>query len=488
MAVATKEIQAKSASIAARVAALHSRQERLDTVIKQKSKPVADPKALAAVKGVPTAPPWARHGEDPMSSRGFSIVKALCNARGLIPDEEAKVEREQCEWFTKAALQMGYRPTMNPCMLVPFGFSMLPDNLALSSEGRVFKSLMRAGLQGADPEEAWRYAKSFQANNPGYSAPDVKDMSWLLETSGGALVAPPEQGEVIMLLRNKEAIINAGGQVIPLPPQGRLVYPRVTSPTVATWLGENTSGTESDLGTGEIEFSAKKLFVYTKLPNELIRFASPAAEVVLRTDMATSLALGLDLGGLEGTGGSNQPLGIINMPNISTITSSQTGANGDTLVPQDMYRLPAQIEANNAEFTGYIMRPAMFWRLVQLRADAVAQGDSAGLFLFNVIRAMDGKIEKNISGWPVTTTNQVSRTRSKGTATNLSYIVGGMWQQAIFAMFGAIEYAATAVGDTAFTKDQTWVRGILSADFNVRYENAFVLLDNLSYVVGGGPS
>jgi hypothetical protein len=46
-------------------------------------------------------------------------------------------------------------------------------------------------------------------------------------------------------------------------------------------------------------------------------------------------------------------------------------------------------------------------------------------------------------------------------------------------MFGAIEFAATTVGDTSFTNDQTWIRAILSADVAVRYPAAFLLMDQL---------
>ncbi len=74
----------------------------------------------------------------------------------------------------------------------------------------------------------------------------------------------------------------------------------------------------------------------------------------------------------------------------------------------------------------------------------------------------------------------MSQVQAKGTATNLTYILGGMWSDLLIGMFGAIEFAATTLGDTAFTNDQTWVRGILSADIQARHEVSFVLMDNLN--------
>jgi hypothetical protein len=54
-----------------------------------------------------------------------------------------------------------------------------------------------------------------------------------------------------------------------------------------------------------------------------------------------------------------------------------------------------------------------------------------------------------------------------------------MWSDMLIGMFGAIEFASTNVGDTAFQFDQTWVRGILSCDVALRHEAAFGVLDNL---------
>jgi len=50
----------------------------------------------------------------------------------------------------------------------------------------------------------------------------------------------------------------------------------------------------------------------------------------------------------------------------------------------------------------------------------------------------------------------------------------------LIGMFGGIEFSSTTQGDTAFTRDQTWIKGILTADVNARYEAAFSFMDNLN--------
>ncbi len=431
--------------------------------------------------------PNIRNGEDPMTSRGFSFMKMLGVLTGAIDKDQAKVEMDVHNRlnhiYVKEMGGSGYQYASNPNpanrFLAPLATGFMQETVVPRPFRHEMKSLVQAGAYGADLGEM-QWIRQQQFKNLGYGQ---KTLSWLTETLGGSLVAPPEMGELIELLRNKEALVNAGARTVPLPPQGRLKYPRQTSPSNTYWVGENAPITDSNIGTGEIILQAKKLAVMIKAPNELIRFASPAAEALMRDDMTKSLALGLDLAGLEGVGTDNMPRGVINYPNINTVTSSRPGDNGDALVANDVYRMIASIEENNAEMEAFIMRPKTMYKYYQLRSDAVAQGDSQGPFLFNMIREAGQDFPTMLAGYPVVKSTQVSQVRAKGTASNLTYITGGMWSDMLIGMFGAIEFAATTMGDTSFTNDQTWVRGILSADIQLRHEAVFFLVDNLDVVL-----
>jgi HK97 family phage major capsid protein len=151
----------------------------------------------------------------------------------------------------------------------------------------------------------------------------------------------------------------------------------------------------------------------------------------------------------------------------------------------DFYRMIAAVEESNAEFESFLMRPKTLYKAFQLRTDAVAQGDAQGPFLFNLIREAGDKVMPTIAGHNVVKSTQISQVQSKGTANNLTYILGGMFSDVLIGMFGAIEFAATTMGDTAFANDQTWVRGILSADVQIRHEAALVLLPNIDTTLGG---
>lgn len=429
-----------------------------------------------------------RTGEDPNSSRGFSFMKMMGHLRGFVDADQCKVERDISDRLHKSYVTnmrgQGYQPkgmgapsSPGGTFLAPLATSFLEDDVV----GREFRKEMRErvvyGTDGADHDEMkWIRAKMLQEQ---YGIARHKALSWLNELNGGSVVAPPEMGELIELLRNKEALVNAGARVVPLPPQGRIKYPRQTAASSTYWIGENAPITESQIGTGEVTLQAKKLAVLMKAPNELLRFASPAAEALMRDDMTKSLALGLDLAALEGTGGDTRPLGIINQAGVNVVNSGSPGVDGDGLIGQDIYRMVAVVEEQNAEFEGFIMRPKTLYRYYQLRWDAIGQGDSAGGFLFSLIREPGEGTKPSLAGFPVTKSTQVSQVRVKGAGTNLTYIVGGMWSDYLIGMFGAIEFAASVQGDTPFQNDQTWVRGILTADSAPRHAAAFCFMDNL---------
>lgn len=459
-------------------------QKSVGAITEKLSKP--DYAAAGAMPWQVFGAPAVRTGENPLTSRGFSFMKMIGLLSGATERDEAKVELDVADRLDKVYVKnlnasVGYdykgggHTGLNR-FLAPLCTGFMQEKIVDRQFRTEMKSLVMAGQESADFDEM-QHIRRKMLMNKGY---DSKALSWFSELLGGPLVAPPEQGELIQLLRNKEALVNAGARVVPLPPQGRLQYPRQTSASQTYWVGENKPITDSDIGTGAVTLQAKKLAVLIKAPNELIRFASPAAEALMRDDMTKSLALGLDLAGLEGLGGDVRPRGVIRMQNINNVTSSSQGSDGDQIVGQDIYRMIAAIEESNAEFEGWIMRPKTLYKYYQLRADAVAQGDKAGPFLFNLIREAGAGTPATLAGYPVTKSTQVSQSQSKGTSSNLTYIVGGMWSDLLIGMFGAIEFATTTQGDTAFTNDQTWVRGILSADIAARHEAAFVLMDNLS--------
>ena len=116
--------------------------------------------------------------------------------------------------------------------------------------------------------------------------------------------------------------------------------------------------------------------------------ASVAADALIRNDMAKTIALGVDHAGLYGAGNA-QPKGLTLYTGSNEVVQYKDvtpapkgiGANGNTLRPEDGYRMIGLIEDRNFEFEGWIFRPTMANNVQGYRADAAAPADAAGAFV-----------------------------------------------------------------------------------------------------------
>lgn len=423
--------------------------------------------------------PQVRKGENSMGSRGYSFVKLFGLLRGELSPENARVE-----WETAQALQklyvdrLGYNKAHTNTIMAPFGSDYIAEIPGEEGFAKDIREIVTAGITGYDREEV----RNIRAKQWGVQ----KAMSWIDESQGGALVAPPIQGELIELLRNNEVFMSAGARTIAMPPNGRITFPRQTNAGTAYWVGESNAVSDSTPATGDVLLQAKKLGILCKVPNELFRFSSVSVEMFLREDISRVLALRLDKSLLEATGSSNEPKGLINYANISRHTAKVTGANGDTIQPEDIANMIAKVEEQNAQFKSFLMRPLLYAAIANRRSDAVVANDAKGPFVFNMFRELNTNMDYsrttpgNLYGNPVYKSTQISGSRTKGSSSNLSYILGGDFSDYMIALSGAIEFQISTQGDTPFTTDQTWYRGIMYCDGAPRHEASFVICDNLN--------
>jgi len=416
--------------------------------------------------------PWATSGPVCQDSAGYSVLKAAAFALGYIGPEFAKEEIQTHNQLRDLYQSYGFSPHHGQqSFLVPWASAHLP---AFEPHGRKLRDelhqKMTAQSNQFDPEEAdWISTRLALRRKALGTTPD---------TAGGTLVRLPVLGELIDLQRNLEAFAAAGAQEIAMPPNGRIQIPKLTGGSTAYWVGEGTPITESQPTTGNLDLQAKKLGVLVKMNNELLRFASPSAEGLVRFDMARSAALKADQAMLEGTGGT-QIKGLTTYATITSHTASTVGANGNTFQPQDVAAMEAKLPDGVDAPTGWLMRKALFAALMNRRADAVSANDGKGAFLFRDNRSMGSDRPADLYGTKVVRSSQISASRTKGSATDLTYIVLGYFPDWIVARLGVMEFLASGHGDTALQNDMTYLRGIQHLDAGPRNAASFVLCDQL---------
>lgn len=431
----------------------------------EKALPVATP-----APRVERRVPWVTAGPIGRDSAGYSVLKAAAFALGFVGPEQAKEEIHTHHQLQDLYASYGFLPHHGQqSFLVPFASAHLP---VFEPQGRKLREelhqKMTAQAGQFDPEEADWLSRRIRRKALGTDD----------DTAGGSLVRLPMLGELIDLQRNLEAFAAAGAQEIALPPNGRIQFPKLTGGSTAYWVGEGNPITESQPATGNLDLQAKKLGVFVKLNNELLRFASPSAEGLIRFDMARSAALKADQAMLEGTGG-NQIKGLLTYSGLGTHTASTTSGSGDTFQPQDIALMEAKLPDAIDAPTAWVMRKAMLAALMNRRADAITASDGKGPFLFRDNRALGSARPAELYGTRVVRSSQVSATRIKGGSSNLTYILLGYFPDWIVARLGVMEFLASGHGDTALQNDMTYLRGIQHIDAGARHPASFVLCDQL---------
>jgi len=417
--------------------------------------------------------PWVTSGPIGQDSAGYSVLKAASFALGYIGPDQAKEEINIHHQLRDLYQTYGFVPHCgHQSFLVPIATDHLPSFEPRGTRLRdEIRQKMCAHEGRFDPDEAaWITRRTLR--------PRTKALGTNSDLAGGSLVNFPVLGELIELQRNMEAFANAGCREVALPPNGRLQFPKITGGSTAYWVGEATSITESQPTTGNLELMAKKLGIFVKLNNELLRFASPSAEGLVRFDMARVAALKADQAMLDGTGGT-QIKGLLSYSGLGTVTASTSETDGNTFQPEDVARMEAALPDAVDAPTAWLMRKAMFGALMGRRADAVEADDERGSFVFQPGRRTADAPPTELYGTRVVRSSQVAADRVKGSSSDLTYILLGYFPDWIVARLGVMEFLASGLGDSALQNDQTYLRGIQHLDAGPRHAASFVLCDQL---------
>ena len=127
--------------------------------------------------------------------------------------------------------------------------------------------------------------------------------------------------DFIDVLRNASSVMQAGARTLN-GLSGDVRIPKKTAAASAAWIAsEGGAASESEMTVGNIAMTPKTLGAFTDVTRQLMIQSSMDVEALIRDDLATAIALAIDLAGLEGSGSSGQPTGILNTSGINSVTN-----------------------------------------------------------------------------------------------------------------------------------------------------------------------
>ena len=252
-------------------------------------------------------------------------------------------------------------------------------------------------------------------------------------------------GDFIDALRNSSSVMAAGATMLG-GLSGDVKIPKKSGTSAATWIAsEGGAATESEMTLGNVSLTPKTLGAFTDVTRQLLIQSSLDVESLIRDDLTKAMAIAIDKAGLEGTGASGQPTGILNTTDVNTVTAF-AAANPTFAEVVTLETAVAEANALNGNLA-YILPAAMNGALKTTAKDA-----GSGQFV-----SAGGQI----NGYNAIVSNQA-------TAGNLYF---GNFDDLLIGMFGGLDIVVDPY--TASKSGTVRVVALQSVDVGVRHAESF---------------
>lgn len=350
-------------------------------------------------------------------------------------------------------------------------FSFLRAMNALANPGDR-KAQEAAGFERACSDA---YASVAGRSAQGYFVPHEvqrRDLTVGTAADGGYTVSTNLlASSFIELLRNRMMTTKLGAQML-TGLTGSIAIPRQTGAATAYWVAESGAPTETKQAFDQVAMSPKTVGAFTDISRKLLLQSSIDVEAFVRTDLASVLAIAIDLAAINGSGSSNQPTGILNTSGIGDVAG---GTNGLAPTWAHIVELWSDVAVANADFgsTGYLTNAKVAGKLMTTeKASGTAQfvcpsfPDAGGLTNFGGARA-------GIS-------NQVPSNLTKGSSSGVcSAILFGNFADLIIGEWGTLDLMVDPY--TGSSSGTVRVVALQDVDIAVRHAVSFsAMLDALT--------
>lgn len=337
--------------------------------------------------------------------------------------------------------------------------------------GLGFARIMRALVaEKGNPRNAAQFARE-QWGDEGIA----KALAAGVGSAGGFLVPEDYSAEIIELLRPASVVMSLNPIVLPMP-RGNLSIPKLASGSTAGYIGENQNAPKTEPTFGDLNLTARKLAALVPISNDLIRFSTPQADIVVRDDLVAAMAQRADLAFIRGDGTGNSPKGL----RYWTPAANVIPANGTVNlanVTTDLGKLELALKNANVRMLrpGWIMSPRIERYLKDLR-------DGNGNFAFRP-EMLTGKL----NGYPYRVTTQIPSNLGGGTNESELYFVDfadaviGDTMQIMLDVSDTAAYHDGSNVVAAFSLDQTVVRAIAQHDFGMRHDASVAVLSAVTW-------
>lgn len=296
------------------------------------------------------------------------------------------------------------------------------------------------------------------------------------DAAGGGVLIPTEwSGEVIELLKEATIFRSLNPRVVPMP-TGALQMSKLTGGATASYIGESQNLPVSEQTFGQINLTWKKLAVLVPVSNDLLRFNTEGADVIVRDDTVSAMATREDQAFLRDDGTQFTPKGIRNwVPAANSFAANATVNLAN--VTSDLAAQILLLRESHVRFIrpAWLMAPRTEFYLLQVR-------DANGNFAYR-----DEMLRGTLWGMPYGSTTEIPTNLGSGSDESeimlcdfADILLGESNTLEIMASDVAAYFDGSAV-QAAFSLDQTVLRIIAHHDLAVRHEESLSLMTGVKW-------
>lgn len=325
-----------------------------------------------------------------------------------------------------------------------------------------------------DPERAAYFA---QKNYGDFEmSREFKALSATGPSYGGYLIPEVYMDDIIELLYPKTVIFELGAQKVPLD-KGNLNIPKMTAGTRATWRGEQRKITKTAPEFGNIKLSAKSLSAIVPQSRELLMSTSYSSDAMFANDLTRRMQLGLDYGGLYGTGGEFMPLGIyynkeVEKIDVTKLDAMYASTTGVITADFPVYLRSIVMQKNiDDQRLGWTFNSMLEGFLMNMKTDT-------GTYIYR-----DEMQAGKLLGAPYKVSNQIPVS-----STGLTELFFGNWADMLIGDQMGLETFTTLEGSwlddegtthNAFEENLAATRATMYDDIGVRHGESFIVANKI---------
>ena len=198
------------------------------------------------------------------------------------------------------------------------------------------------------------------------------------------------------------------------------------------WAAETADAASGDPVTAARQLRPSRIAGYSDISKQLLLQNNQSIDQKIIQSFIKALAVAIEAAAINGSGSSNQPLGLLGTSGINSVAM---GTNGAVPSLAKVLELVAAVENANAGMNGkFLINPKLVARLKQTEISS-----GSGAMIMSYMAYFNGLADQ-IDGKPVFSTTNVPSNLTKGSSSGVcSAMIYGDWENLVVGQFGGVE-------------------------------------------------